>query len=75
MQRDGRATSTMTSTMTGKERYEARQLDRCRKAYNRGRAAAKHDAKGDAKGGEPRVTPNPYEVTDPGRKFSVGYRA
>jgi hypothetical protein len=25
MQRDGRATSTMTSTMTGKERYEARQ--------------------------------------------------
>jgi hypothetical protein len=53
----------MTSTMTGKERYEARQLDRCRKAYNRGRAAFDgHDIEAAIKQGLSDSFPWPGEI-------------
>jgi hypothetical protein len=57
--------------MIGKERYEARQQARCRKAYARGRAAAAYDAK---RGGL-KVALNPYGVTDPASvSWLAGYR-
>jgi len=66
---------TTASTTTGKERYKARQLARCRRAYARGRAAAARDAKQDVKQGEPKVTPNPYGITDSASvSWTHGYR-
>jgi hypothetical protein len=62
----GTMTHTKTSPTTAKQRYEARQQARCRRAYARGRAAARR--------GKPEKA-YPYQITDPASvSWLAGYR-